>query len=183
MQNNSHEIARQIRQEFFVYRNGLLADTLRNAGDIHKMIFGLNLSQITDIAKRFDANENVATELWNSRNSRECRLIAPMIFPIEKLSKDTAIQWITDTENYEVADNLCHKLLRYADFASEICSMFIDGTDMQRYIAMRLAINLLAIGKTIDTDTMRQLATNEINNKTSNTPLAINLIEEIDEII
>ena len=42
---------KDIKQQFFTYRNGMLADRLREAGDCHKVIFGLNLPQIVDIAR------------------------------------------------------------------------------------------------------------------------------------
>ena len=119
MPNDSHEIARQIRQQFFVFRNGLLADKLRNSGDCHKMIFGLNLPQIIDIAKHFEKNAIVATELWNSKDTRECRIIAPMLYPIELFNEEIALKWISEIENHEIADNLCHKLLRNIPSASQ----------------------------------------------------------------
>lgn len=182
MDNQSHEIAKLIRQEFFVYRNGLLADTLKNAGDTHKMIFGLNLSQITDIAKRFDANELVASELWNSNTTRECRLIAPMLFPIDKFDEETAYKWISEVENTEVADNLCHKLLRNTPFASKLCLKFVNGSTLERYTAIILAINLITIGKTLDIEALQRFALTEIDSNNPTTlPVAKRLIEDIAE--
>ena len=162
MEQSSHETAKNIRHEFFVYRNGLLADNLRSAGDTHKLIFGLNLPQIVDIANRFPANEDVAIELWNSTESRECRLIAPMLYPIDKFNEETALKWISGVENTEIADNLCHKLLRKTPFACSLCEKLSNGTDLERYTAMRLAINLLTIGKEPDTETMQRFAQKEI---------------------
>lgn len=182
MDNQSHEIAKQIRQEFFVYRNGLLADTLRNAGDTHKMIFGLNLSQITDIAKRFDANELVASELWNSNATRECRLIAPMLYPINKFDEETAYKWISEVENTEIADNLCHKLLRNTLFASKLCLKFANGSTLERYTALILAINLITIGKALDKEAMQRFAQTEIeSNNPTTLPVAKRLIEDLLE--
>ena len=184
MDNQSHEIAKQIRQEFFVYRNGLLADTLRNAGDTHKMIFGLNLSQITDIAKRFDANELVACDLWNSNGTRECRLIAPMLYPIDKFDEETATKWISEVENTEIADNLCHKLLRNTPFASKLCLKFTDGNSLERYTALILAINIITIGKEIDYTVMQDFAQKEIEvNNTTTLHVAKRLLEDISEIL
>lgn len=183
MNNQFHEIAKQIRQDFFVYRNGLLADTLKNAGDKHKLIFGLTLSQITDIAKRFESNEHVACELWNSTETRECRLIAPMLFPIDQFNKEIAIKWISEVENTEIADNLCHKLLRNTTFANELCIHFAQGNTLQRYTAMILAINLITIGKKIDNDTMLRFAQKESeNNNPTTISVAKRLIEDLTEI-
>lgn len=183
MDNQSHEIAKQIRREFFIYRNGMLADTLREAGDPHRMIFGLNLSQITDIAKRFAANGNVADELWNSKDTRECRLIAPMLYPIDTFTQETASKWITTIESTEVADNLCHKLLKNTSFANELCLQFSTGNTLERYTALVLAINLITIGKSIDIETILAFAQAEQkkNNRTTQA-VANRLIEDIQEL-
>ena len=182
MNSKSHEIARQIRQQFFVFRNGLLADNLREKGDNHRMIFGLNLIQIIDIAKSFEKNAEVATELWNSKDTRECRLIAPMLYPADNFSIETALQWIAETENKEIADNLCHKLLRNTPFASHLSTSLVHGSTMQRYIALRLALNLLIIGQTIDNASLRILAQEEIKNNTTNLAIAKSVINELDEL-
>lgn len=183
MENQSHEIAKQIRQDFFVYRNGLLADTLRATGDKHKIIFGLNLPQIVNIAKNYTPDVAVASELWNSTETRECRLIAPMLYPIEEFNKETALEWISQIINIEIADNLCHKLLRNTPYAIDLCIELSYGTDMQRYIAMRLAINLLSIGKQIHIDKMLELAQSELTLANSvNISVAKSLIADIAEI-
>lgn len=183
MNTSTHEIAKKIRQEFFVYRNGLLADNLRDAGDNHRMIFGLTLTQIQDIAKNIEPNEDVACELWKSKDSREARLIAPMLYPIDKFTENIAREWISQVENTEVADNLCHKLLKRLHFASSLCCNLASGNEMERYTAMRLAINLIAIGKDIEITKMQDLAHNELNyaNK-ANISVAKRLIEDLNEI-
>lgn len=162
MEQSSHEIAKNIRHEFFVYRNGMLADTLKAAGDTHKLIFGLNLPQIVNIANNVTPNEDAATELWNSTETRECRLIAPMLYPIDKFNEETALKWISEVENTEIADNLCHKLLRKTPFAHSLCAKLSNGTDLERYTALRLAINLLTMGKELDCDTLLNFAQKEI---------------------
>lgn len=184
MEQLSHEIAKKIRREFFVYRNGLLADTLRNAGDPHKLIFGLNLSQLTDIVRNFSPDEDVATELWNSKDTRECRLVAPMLYPADKFNEDKAIEWCAQVENTEIADNLCHKLLRNVEYAPQLCLKLSESPNsMERYIAMQLAINLAVVGKAFDTETLQKLAQNELDSSIStHRQVARRLIEDIQEL-
>ncbi len=182
MEQTSHETAKNIRHDFFVYRNGMLADALREAGDTHRMIFGLNLPQIVNIANSITPNEDVATELWNSTETRECRLIAPMIYPVDKFDEQTAIKWISEVENIEIADNLCHKLLRKAPYADRLCITLMNGTDIQRYTALRLAINLLAMGKELDNETMQRFAQKEIDSDNPATSsVAKRLLQDITE--
>lgn len=73
---------KEIKALFMTYRNGIIADTLRSAGWTHSVIFGLNLPQITDIARQQPAPDvDLALELWNDRNVRESRLITPFLLP------------------------------------------------------------------------------------------------------
>ena len=43
---NNEEILRNTRKQFFAYRNGIIADSLRKNGDPHSMIMGLSLIHI-----------------------------------------------------------------------------------------------------------------------------------------
>ena len=97
------EIIREIRKEFFAFRNGIVADKLRKAGDPHSMIMGCLLVDITAIASRLgeglDENTRaaVAQELWNDTNSRECRLAAPMLYPAPLMTAEEALRWAATT--------------------------------------------------------------------------------------
>ncbi|MGN1238657.1 MAG: DNA alkylation repair protein, partial [Muribaculaceae bacterium] len=97
---------KDIKQQFFTYRNGILADRLRSAGDCHSVIFGLNLPQIADIAKMAGTDKTLAEQLWDNTTTRESRLIAPMIYPREQFCIAMAREWIESVENTEVADIL-----------------------------------------------------------------------------
>ena len=79
MDTDKHqEILRGIRKEFFAFRNGIIADKLRKAGDPHPIIMGCLLVDVQGIAARTreaigDAKQlaAVASELWSDTNSRE----------------------------------------------------------------------------------------------------------------
>ena len=114
------DIIKNIKKSFFAYRNGVIADRLRNAGDCHKVIFGLNIPQLVEIANATGQNANIARQLWFNSDSRESRLIAPMIFPSEDMSIEEAHSWIDSVENTEVSDNLCHKLLKKLPYAETL---------------------------------------------------------------
>ena len=144
-----------MRKEFFAFRNGIVADKLRKAGDPHGMIMGCLLVDIQAIAARTretisDAEQLavIAIELWNDTNSRECRLAAPMLYPAEVMTLEKALQWCKNVETVEVADNLCHKLLRHtADADALFRQLIADECPMVKYTGYRLLLNLLLLGK------------------------------------
>lgn len=162
----------------FALRNGIIADSLRKAGAGYKMIFGLNLPQIREIAQELMPDSALAEELWTDRRTRESMLLAPMLYPTEKMDMATALRWIGETEHTEVADILCHSLLRHLPFAWEMAVKLSDEAEaMKRYIAIRLMWNLLSSHR----DEIRPYATAEAERGDKLTRrIASTLVEEID---
>ena len=81
MDTKNQEILRDIRKEFFAFRNGIIADKLRKANDPHPVIMGCLLTDIVTITRGMkdsiaddDRLVTLAEELWSDTNSRECRL-------------------------------------------------------------------------------------------------------------
>lgn len=134
----------QIKRRFFALRNGIIADALRRAGADYKMIFGLNLPQIAEVADMFPHTPELAEELWADRRTRESMLLAPMLYPLDRLDLPTAQRWLSEASTPEVADMLCHKLLRRFPQARTAALALVDSPDpMHRYSALRLLFNLL----------------------------------------
>lgn len=132
-------IFQQIKREFFALRNGVIADTLRRSGAPYKIIFGLNIPQIKEVASHFGPDAGLARRLWENTSTRESLLMAPMIMPPEAMEAGEARRWIAESPAAEVTDILCHSLLRRRpdsfEFASEIAK---SEEPMLRYAAMRL---------------------------------------------
>ena len=155
MNTEIQEILREIRKGFFAFRNGIVADKLRKAGDPHSMIMGCLLVDVSAIASRMQETIHddgqlaaIAQELWNDTNSRECRLAAPMLYPAGDMSLEQAMQWSQDIETVEIADNLCHKLLRHLSYADNLFRQLItDEKPLVKYTGYRLLLNLLLSGK------------------------------------
>ena len=166
--NLVQENIRGIRKEFFAFRNGIVADKLRKAGDPHSMIMGCLLVDMTAIARRIgeglDDNTRaaVARELWNDTSSRECRLVAPMLYPAPLMTAEEALQWCCTVETVEVADNLCHKLLRHIDGSDALFRQLItEDKTLVKYTGYRLLLNLLLTGKVQPSASLRAIVENE----------------------
>lgn len=133
-----------IKREFFALRNGIVADNLRRAGAPYRIIFGLNLPQLTEMARRIGENRDIAERLWANSTTRESLLLAPMVFPKLEMTLEIALKWVNEAPSAEVVDVLCHRLLRHLSCAGEIPRHLIDDNrDLSRYAALRLMLNLL----------------------------------------
>ena len=145
MQYNQMQI---IKRRFFAMRNGMLGDTLRKAGLDYRMIFGLNLPQIPDIAADLPHTPSLAAELWADTRTRESLLLAPMLYPVSEMSADTAAAWLAQAPTTEVADVLCLRLLRRHPDALAIALDALDApAEITRYAALRLLFNLLILAQ------------------------------------
>ena len=143
-----NDTVQNIKQEFFALRNGMLADSLRKSGDPHNMIFGLLVAQIKEVAARHTPDAALAQALWNCPTNRECRMLAPYLFPCDEMTEETALQWCNNVETTEIADILCIALLRKLPFANDLVSRTIDSeNELVAYLGYRLALNLQIIAK------------------------------------
>ena len=109
-----------IKKVFFVFRNGIVADTLRKAGMPHKVIFGLQIPQIAAIAKDLTPSSELAEALWNDSEVRESRILATYLFPVDEMSLEKATWLLGSVRTPEESDMLAFRLLKRLPFASEI---------------------------------------------------------------
>lgn len=181
-------IMQQVKRRFFAMRNGMLADQIRRSGLGYRVNFGLNIPQLKEIATDI-INSGIssagllelANSLWANINTRESRLMAPMIFPADIMSRELAARWLSEAQTTEVADHLCHSLLKRLTFAEEIALEQFhtpEGTPMQRYAALRLLLNLVVTGKT-DPAALRPIAETAMQEELTR-PVAHQLLQEIE---
>ena len=168
-----------IRKEFFAYRNGVVAEQLRAAGDPHQVIMGCQLSDVIAIAGRYEKDVQLAQSLWDDINHRECRLAAPMLYPVEEFEMKTAIAWCESVESEEVADVLCHRLLRHLKYAPKLWEQLRSSdNNFVKYTAYRLLLNLLLMNRIVKTVELRTIVEKE---HTAAQPTLRQLLESITE--
>jgi len=134
----------EIKRRFFAMRNGVVAETIRRGGLNYKMVFGLNLPQIVEIAGSIPPSRELAEELWADTRTRESMLLAPMVYPREELTRERASELLREAPTTEVADIVCHRLLRHMPYALGLATeAAASDSEMTRYAAFRLMFNLL----------------------------------------
>ena len=119
-----------IKHRFYAMRNGIVADTLRRAGAEYRVIFGVNLPQLKEIASDIGYDAVLARELWANVSTRESVLLAPMIMPR---------RWVASAPSVEAVDVLCLRLLGRMPFAAQIADeCLVSDSRLMQYAAMRL---------------------------------------------
>ena len=178
-----HERMRLVKQRMFALRNGVIADTLRKGGSGYKIIFGLNLPQLVEMAENFGADPELAEALHDNVSTRESLLLAPMLVDAEKFRFEDANRWIASSPDMEAVDILCHKLLRKLPYAVDLIAtnLMPQKPALTRYAALRLCMNLLQIKK-ITPQEAKAFAEKEMQSRCRLTmPLAQRIVEEANE--
>ncbi len=151
------ETVRQIKSDFFALRNGVIADRLRDAGYPYKIIFGLEIPQMEQIAAKQIKSAELAETLWQNVTTRESQLLATMVYPQEEFTIEKAQQWLSEADTVELTDQLCFRLIRdIAEAESLAFSLLAD--EKTAYAGMRLIMNLLVLRKLKDVDVVKQMA-------------------------
>ncbi len=140
-------IMQQLKRSLFALRNGVIADSLRKAGCPHRIVFGLNLPQLNEIAAQYGPSEELAEALWKDTALRESALLAPMLYPKERLTLEKARKLCATVQWHEDADILVFKLLRDADFAPSLARELVacEVSRMSRYTGLRLYLSMLSV--------------------------------------
>ena len=107
----------KIKKEFFAFRNGIVADALRKAGMPYKVIFGLQVPQLAQIARGLKPSMELADQLWADKEVRESRLLAAYLFPIDYVSEEKAINLMRSAQTPEESDMLAFRLLKRLPYA------------------------------------------------------------------
>lgn len=135
-----------LKRRLFAMRNGVVADTLRKAGCPHRIIFGLNLPQLNEIAAEYGEDRQLSEALRTDTALRESALLAPMIYPRADLTIESAREMAAGVLWHEDADILCFKLLRHAPFAAKLAAELCEKNDdrMARYTGLRLFFTIIS---------------------------------------
>lgn len=161
-----NEQLQQIKQEFFALRNGVIVDTLRQAGIEYKVAFGLNVPQLKEMASHLPHDTALADALWADIHTRESRLLAPMVHPVQDMTVAKAKQWLAQAPTTEVVDQVCHSLVRHMPQAWEVAEQ------MYGYPKLRLLANLIFQDPQRAADMARPLLPH---------PLAVRLLAQVEE--
>ena len=69
-----HETVRQIKAQLRLFMNGVLSQSLREKGLKYRLIFGVELPRLKEIAAGYEQSHDLAQALWKE-DIRECKNI------------------------------------------------------------------------------------------------------------
>ena len=134
MTEKTHEKLKQIKQSFRLLMNGEANRSMREKGVNYHLNWGVSLVDLRQMAKEYGKDYELAIELWKE-NIRECKILATMIMPAERMLPEIVDIWIEQTQEVEIAEQAAFNLYQHLDFAPEIAFRWISSCDAIRQIS------------------------------------------------
>lgn len=140
-----HETVRQIKAQLRLFMNGVLSQSLREKGIKYRLIFGVELPRLKEIAAGYEQNHDLAQALWEE-DIRECKILAAYLQPAESFDAELADFWMESIGNTELADYVCMALFRRLPYASQKAFQWMASENrMEAYTGFRLMSHLFTL--------------------------------------
>lgn len=124
------EILRDIRKRCLMAMNGIASASMRQRGLDYKLNFGLSIQQIKDLSKRYQPDVELAEILWRD-NTRELKILAALLYPVESFTKEKADKWVSEISNQEIREQVCINLFQNLPYARSIALEWANSSEME----------------------------------------------------
>lgn len=133
MNEETKQKLKEIKQRFRLVMNGPASQSMREKGLNYKVNWGVPLPELRRMAKDYGHNYALAIELWKE-DIRECKVLATLIMPPERMSEDLVDVWMEQNHSQEMAELLAMNLLQYLSFAPVLAYKWIATDDTLRQL-------------------------------------------------
>lgn len=122
---------KSIKQAFRLMMDGAVAQSMRQKGLDYHLNWGATLPRLREMADEYGKNYELAIALWKE-NVRECKILATMIMPAEKVLPEVIDIWMEQTPTTEIAEQAAFNLYQYLPYAPEKAYTWI-ASDRELY--------------------------------------------------
>ena len=132
---------KEIKQSFRLMMDGMVAASMRNKGANYKLNWGATLPRLRDKAEELKQMFNVSCLMFNQydlaialwkENVRECKILATMLMPADKMLPEVVDIWMEQTDNQEIAEQASFNLYQYLPYAADKAYTWI-ASDKELY--------------------------------------------------
>ena len=131
MKEDTKEKLNAIKRSFRLRMNRPAADSMRKKGLDYKINWGVNFVELKKMAGEYGKDYDLAIELWKE-DIRECKILATLIMPPEKMLPDIVDVWMEQIRGQEMAEMIAFNLLQYVDYAPMLAYQYI-ASDKETY--------------------------------------------------
>ena len=112
------EQVKEIKQSFRQLMDGQTAQSMRDKGLEYKLNWGASIPMLREKAAEIGKNYDLAIELWKA-DVRECKILATMVMPAEKILPEVVDIWMEQTPSQEIAEQASFNLYQNLPYAAE----------------------------------------------------------------
>ncbi|MBQ2497061.1 MAG: DNA alkylation repair protein [Prevotella sp.] len=141
------EKIREIKQSFRLMMNGTASRSMREKGADYKLNWGVSIPDLQKMADELGKDYDLAISLWKE-DVRECKILATMLMPPEKMLPEVAEIWMEQTNSQEMAEIAAFQLYQHLDFASILAFRWMASDKMPYLVcAYQILARLFAKGQ------------------------------------
>lgn len=121
------DILQDIRKRCRFAMNGVASSSMRNRGLDYKLNFGVSIQKLKEIASRYEASKELAQRLWSENGTRELKILATMLYPLDQFTQDEADNWVLQISNQEIREQVTVNLFQNLPFAQELAQSWSNN--------------------------------------------------------
>jgi len=114
----TRERVKEIKQSFHLMMDGATAQSMRNKGLDYHVNWGASLPMLKAKAAEIGKDYDLAIALWKE-NVRECKILATLIMPADKILPEVVDIWMEQTPSQEIAELASFNLYQHLPFAAD----------------------------------------------------------------
>lgn len=112
------QMVKEIKQSFRQMMDGAVAKSMRDKGVDYKLNWGATLPRLQAKAEEIGRNYDLAIALFKE-NVRECKILATMIMPPDKVLPEVIDIWMEQITSQEIAEQAAFNLFQYLPYAPD----------------------------------------------------------------
>ena len=114
--------------------NGVTSKSMREKGLNYKLNWGVAYTDLKEMAAEYGKDYSLAIELWKE-DIRECKILATMIMPPEKMPAEVADLWLEQAPTQEIVEMLAFNLLQHLTYVPVLAYEWIASDVELKQIA------------------------------------------------
>lgn len=118
MDENTNERLKEIKQSFRLMMDGTTSRSMREKGLNYHLNWGASLPMLKAKAKEIGKDYDLAIALWKE-NIRECKILATMVMPADKMLSEVVDIWMEQTPTLEIAEMAAYNLYQNLSYAAD----------------------------------------------------------------
>ena len=122
------ERVKEIKRSFRLIMDGAVAQSMRNKGLDYSLNWGATIPRLREKADEIGQDYDLAIALWKE-NVRECKILATMIMPPDKILPEVVDIWMEQVPNQEIVEQAAFNLFQNLPYAPEKAYQWIASAN------------------------------------------------------